>query len=428
MSAAVLSLLSLIAAGPEERATTSSASRQRVVVLSLRAEAKLSSIAHRLTEELLVHLGKRGDLAVVGESELGALLIHDKDLRDVLACGPTMTCADQMSDALAAELVVTGHVGSFGSGLVVTLSRWDPKRAAADRAESAAADTIDELVPAMVDAAERLFAPRTESRRTFILELEDGGTRIAVLNLEAYDVSRELAENLTQILVLEIRRHESLSVVSRDEIKALLAYEAEKQIVQCRNDVECLIAIGGALGADYLVTGAVGKLEDTWVVHLKLMRVRGAEVVHRVAESFRGPAPQLVQAIRHAIGRLLGRPATGSGSFQILTDLEAGSITIDGGDSLDISVGTLELASGKHLLSVRSPGYHSMDQDFYVEPGQLTKVRADLVEAPGPWYSKWWVWAAIGTAVAIGVTGSAIIATQAPTTGTVMVSVLPPGS
>jgi hypothetical protein len=45
----------------------------------------------------------------------------------------------------------------------------------------------------------------------------------------------------------------------------MLALEQAKQSVGCGSDMACLAEIGGALGADYLITGSVLLVGDTYL-------------------------------------------------------------------------------------------------------------------------------------------------------------------
>src|SRR5690606_21469996 len=143
-----------------------------------------------------------------------------------------------------------------------------------------------------------------------------------------------LAKSLTDLVALELRRFEGLSVVSKDEVEAMIAFELDKQLIQCRSDVECIVEIGGALGVDYLVTGAVGKLGDSFVLTLKLLDIQNAEVKQRIAETFRGPERELGTMVRFAVFSLLGRPLEGNGELKLEADVSGVVASVDGGAPL----------------------------------------------------------------------------------------------
>ena len=77
-------------------------------------------------------------------------------------------------------------------------------------------------------------------------------------------VSRVFADSV----VAELRKLERASVISMDEVRAMLAVEANRQAVGCTDDKSCLAEIADALGADVLLSGAVATVGDQRVLSL----------------------------------------------------------------------------------------------------------------------------------------------------------------
>ncbi len=395
----------------------SAATKTRIAVYALKAPPELERLAQRTSEELLIHLGKRSDLTVLSQQEIEILLGHQADEQSVGACEGSDACLAKLTEIVDVEKVITGRLGTLGPGYLVTLALSDAKSAAIDRAESATTDDETELVEAVDQAIDRLLGGAPQ-KQTFRLELGSREAKAAVLGFAAEGHRAELGPSLTQLLALELKKVEGLSVISRDEIETMLKYEADKQLIQCKSDIACIIEIGGALGVDYLVSGAIGQLDDTTVISLKLFDVAHSEVKARVAESFRGPESTLAPALRFAVWSLLGRPVEGRGSLAILSDPEDARASIDGGEAIGLPHAAIDdLAAGKHSLSVSAPDHRPLFEDAYVEAGAETKVHVELTEIPLPWYAKWWVWTIIGVGAAAGAT-TAILATR-PTTGDV---------
>jgi TolB-like protein len=392
----------------------------RVAVYDLRSRPEHAAIVRRVSDRLLLQLGKKRGVAAIGQAEMAVLLEHHKDEHDVGSCDGEESCLAEASRAVEADKVISGHLGRWGEGWLVALSLTDAKKAAVERGSSVTAESEAELFAELGPLLDRLLGASEDAAR-FQLPIA-GGTKVAVLNLAPYDTSAELADNLTQLLALELRRFEGVAVISRDEIKTMLQYEAEKQVVQCKNDVSCLVEIGGALGVEYLVTGGVGRLEDTFVIHLKLMDVRKAEVANRVSETLIGTERQLAQAVRFATWALLGKPVEGQGTAWLTTDADEAEAAIDGGRPVPLPA-RLALPSGKHALSVIARGYKPRSLEFYVEDGLESKLDAELVELPRPWYREWWPWAIIGSAVAAGAVTSVLLTTQSPNEGQVDVTI-----
>jgi TolB-like protein len=416
----VLTSLAVAASPPDKAAAAEPSAEKRIVVFTLKSSPELTPVAQRMTDQILLILGKRGGIKVLGEAEIQLLLEHQEDKKALTQCKED-DCLANASRAAEADKLITGHVGKWGEGFLVTLSVADAKKAVVERSESATGDSEKEAVQALGPALDRLLGIEGVAQAKSV-DIAAKPTKIAVLDLAAYGAPQELADNLTQLLALELKRFEKLSVISRDEVKAMIQYETEKQIATCKSDVACLIEIGGALGVEYLVSGAIGKLEDTYVLNLKMMDIQKAEVTTRVSETYRGPERHLAQTVRFAVSQLVNRRVEGKGNVAIATDVDAKS-KIDGGELVSLPTAVEGLPSGKHALTTLAEGYHPGFQEFYIETDQVTKVHPDLVELPAPWYKQWWAWTIIGSAVAAGVTASVIVARNQPDNGHVLVSV-----
>jgi TolB-like protein len=398
----------------------------RVTVFTLRSQSALESLAKRTTEELLVHLGRNPGLIAIGEAEMRVLAANVKDRNDLLDCPDEEACLAKIKAIVQTDKIITGHLGPWGRGYLCTLTLSDAKNASVERSESATADNEAELSSLVARAADRLMRKESGALADRPARIAKG-TKVAVLDLQSYGVPPDLAENLTQLLSLELRKAEELSVISRDEIKAMLQYEAQKQILTCRDDVACLIEIGGALGVEYLVSGGVGELDDTWVVHLKLLDTAKAEVAARVSASFRGPQTELAKTVRFAVLALLGKSAEGVGTVMVLSDVVPASLSIDGEPAQTLPIGSISRTAGKHALSLRADGYFPLRREFYVDPGLLTRVDLAPNALPRPWYREWWPWAIGGSVIVAGVASVLIVSSShtatPPVAGSVHVGV-----
>jgi len=92
-------------------------------------------------------------------------------------------------------------------------------------------------------------------------------TKIAVLDVVARDITKNQAELVSELLQREIRAH-GCSVIARSDIEAMLGLEKLKDTLSC-DSTACLAEIGGALGVDEIVNGAVGKVGDIVVFTFK---------------------------------------------------------------------------------------------------------------------------------------------------------------
>ncbi len=417
----VLVVFMLVSASWGVAAQADDAPGTRLIVYHLNADDTLRDLAVHLSQELVVHLSAHDDLVVTSEDEVRLQLEHQKD-RAALGCSNDEQCLRQLAAIVDSDKIITGHLGKLGRQYVVSLKLANPAEAVVERTESASAESRDELSDLVKRLASRLVGRESAESPRFRLEIASEGLAAAVLDLSAQGLDDSVAENLTQLLALELKRFEGVSVISRDEIKAMVRFETQKQTLQGKCDTSCLAKIVGALGVDYLVGGSVAKMGREYFVHLKLMDVRGARVVNRVTEAFQGTPAQLGQAMRMAVWALLGRTARGKGKLRVDANVSDASVVLNAGRATTLleTKGRFDgLGAGKHALSFNAEGYYPHFQHAYVEQDQTSVLDVSMTELPRPWYKKWWPWTIIGTVVVGGGITAWVLLTQEPESATV---------
>lgn len=236
--------------------------------------------------------------------------------------------------------------------------------------------------------------------------------KIAVMDLRASGVAPALAQNLTEVVTAELKSLRGFQVISHQEIKAMLSFEELRRGLGCEEE-SCLAEIGGALGVDLLVAGNVGRIEQTYLLSLKVIDIRHARTAGREQESFVGPPDGLLGAARFAIRRVFGLPYDGQGRLSISVSEDAAEVALDGealGQAPSLRLPE-RLSAGKYRVAVVKQGFFPLEQDVYVEPARPTRVQLNLRERPAKWYQTWWFWTVVGVVAAGGVTTAVVLGT-----------------
>jgi TolB-like protein len=136
------------------------------------------------------------------------------------------------------------------------------------------------------------------------MPLPQGKPRLAFLDLNAGpEVTREVAQAAGELLVVALSETGKFDVITKADVKALLGYEAQAQLMGC-GEASCMVDLGGALGAAYLVNGSLGRLGGQLQLTLALIDVNAATVGKRVSIGLNDSALQ--QGMRDAVLRLTG--------------------------------------------------------------------------------------------------------------------------
>ena len=116
-------------------------------------------------------------------------------------------------------------------------------------------------------------------------------------------VKKRIATALTPMLHSELSRVQGISLITQDDIRAMLKLDATKGSVGC-DDSSCLADIAGALGAELLVTAKLGRVGRSYNLTLTLIQVDGAQVLRRVNGQAKGSEEAAGEALQSAVGQL----------------------------------------------------------------------------------------------------------------------------
>jgi hypothetical protein len=136
--------------------------------------------------------------------------------------------------------------------------------------------------------------------------------RVALLPLTALGgVPKETAQLLGDTLAGELRRRGGVSVLTQSDLSALLGVEKTRQMLGC-TDAGCLAELGGALGADRIVHGSIGRVGDSLLVNLSALDPRRGTTISSVSERLRGAREEaFLDVLPTLADTLLADPSSG---------------------------------------------------------------------------------------------------------------------
>ncbi len=136
------------------------------------------------------------------------------------------------------------------------------------------------------------------------------GLKVALVPLAPLGgVDAQTAKVFDEALAGELRRHAGLSVITQADVAALLGVERQRQMLGCA-EAGCIAEIGGALGADRVVHGSVGRVGSSLVVNLASLDARRAAQAASVSERLQGAGDEaFLDALPRMIDALLAEPA-----------------------------------------------------------------------------------------------------------------------
>ena len=348
-----------------------------------------------LTEQLASALVGIKEMTLSTNVELDTLLGHAEE-QERLGCAADRECLAKIARLAHSDLLLLSTAGKVGNNFVLTLTLVDAEKSTPIGKVS---DTLTDLGAAQATLG-RLVREllKTEGAGPSFKLASGEITSFAVFDLGASGVAQETARNLTQVLSSAIKAMGGTTVISSEDVDAMLQLSETKAKMGCLDDTSCIAEIGGALGVDKLLVGNVGKLGESFVVSLRLIDTKQVTVDNRFTESFVGAEDQLIGAVRFAARKLLGDEGEARGQLAVSASETGGAVILD-----DKSTGALplppivDLLPGRHRLQIEKPGFRLWQSEVYLDPGAATAVWADLQARP----ARWPFWSALtGTGVA----------------------------
>jgi TolB-like protein len=215
-----------------------------------------------------------------------------------------------------------------------------------------------------------------------------GRPKVAVMDFTANGASKELASAANSAVANELDKLAAFQVITNEAIRSLLAFEKQKQMLGC-TDAACISEIGGALGADYVVSGKVTRLAasaglpETLSLDLTLSGVRKGTREGAAIETARSEA-ELMTRVSRAVAKLVQKVLAGRGGRLVVSMRETGA-TVKVDDQIKGTTplkGAIPLPGGPHTLSVEKQGFVTYQRDISIEPNKVLEEPVSLVPSP----------------------------------------------
>lgn len=208
-----------------------------------------------------------------------------------------------------------GILGGVAASSPVKLAAMCPSGVARVENQTTFANWLGQVLTSF-GALALLHAPVWEPTTVRVTCARGGGaragrtTKVVLLPLVPLGgVAKETAQLLGDALAGELRRRPGVSVLTQSDVAALLGIEKTRQMLGCV-EAGCMADIGGALGADRVVHGSLGRVGGSLVVNLSALEPRRAASAASVSERLRGAGDEaFLDALPALADALLAEPA-----------------------------------------------------------------------------------------------------------------------
>jgi hypothetical protein len=216
-----------------------------------------------------------------------------------------------------------------------------------------------------------------------------------------------IGERLARLLAANA----ALEVIGPQDARRKMV-RVDADVARCSGEAMCLGALGESLGAAEVLLIGVSQLGDL-VLAMQRIDSRKGEAGARLAESMASDTEPTDDEMLGWLRQLFPPDVFKRyGMIKIVTDTDGAKLELNGElrGKTPIAAPIRVRAPSLYKVRVSKPGYVAFQASIDVLPDTTVEVRPSLSREEGrvPWYKRWYVWAAVGGAVAVAGAGVAI--------------------
>ena len=132
----------------------------------------------------------------------------------------------------------------------------------------------------------------------------EGKTTVAVLEFEGRGINQMEAATLTDRMMSELVNTNAVIMVERNQMDEILSEQGFQQS-GCTSS-ECAAEVGALLGVQNMVSGAFGKLGNSYTIDAKMFSVETGATVRAVTNTYKGEVDGLLNVISVVAWELVG--------------------------------------------------------------------------------------------------------------------------
>ena len=132
---------------------------------------------------------------------------------------------------------------------------------------------------------------------------------VAVLDFEGQGISVQEVKTLTERIRSEIGNTNAVRLIERKAVDKIMAEQGLQQS-GCTSD-ECASEVGKLLGVQFMISGSIGLVGDTYTIDTKMFSVESGETVRTKSASYAGEVSGLITEMEILAWEIVGLEAPG---------------------------------------------------------------------------------------------------------------------
>ena len=194
-------------------------------------------------------------------------------------------------------------------------------------------------------------------------------------------VSEEDVNLLSNFVTNQVAKYSGSKVISEADIHTILKGEETRQ--QCgAGDTSCVAEIGNALGVPEAVSGDIGKIGSFWMLNLRRINVRSAEVIARSSRQIEGRIDDLLLSIPPVVAELFGIKLSDQQGMLLVSSEPIGAMVSIDDKQATTTPFKQRLPEGSYKVEISRDGYFPEKQTIELKPGDRKSLSVKLKSIP----------------------------------------------
>ena len=220
----------------------------------------------------------------------------------------TDECAAEVGQLLGAQYMINGSIGKLGNTYTIDAKMVSVTTGAAERAKTVTYEgEVSGLIVEMEILAWEIVgldAPQSLLMKRKVQSATDNKMTVAILDFEPRGISTLEAQTLTDRFATEINNTGKVVLVDRNSMREVMQEQGYTE-VECSSE-ECAAEVGAMLGVQFMISGAIGKLGDTYTIDVKMFEVATGAAAKTKNSTYSGKVDGLITEIEILAWEMMG--------------------------------------------------------------------------------------------------------------------------
>jgi len=276
--------------------------RPTVAILDFEGQDISVQEVQTLTERMRTEIGNTNAVRLIERKAIESIMAEQG-----LAQSGCVTdeCAAEVGQLLGVQFMINGSIGRIGDSYTIDVKMFSVETGATERSSNVTHEgDIEGLLVEMEILAWEIVGLEAPGRLRLKRAGETDKSTVAVLDFEGRGISIQEAKTLTDRFTSSMSSTKRVIMVERGVMAEVLENQG-LAMGECTSD-ECAAEVGAMLGVQFMVSGAIGKLGDTYTIDVKMFSVATGAAENMQSISYQGKVDGLITEIEIIGWTILG--------------------------------------------------------------------------------------------------------------------------